>query len=204
MAEVAAFLKAAWWSFLPLLVLRLALPIEFAQWRIPLSIILMTTVFGFGGVLGLRVLRRAIYERYEKKTRGDASKNGRLKPVLLVGAGQAGVLAAREITNRGDMGLEIRGFVDDDPEKQGSVIQGVKVIGTTRDLPRLVPELGIDHVVITIARASRTDIRRIVEICESVPVKAQIIPGLYEILGGRWRSAASATWRSRTCWGAIR
>ncbi len=76
------------------------------------------------------------------------------------------------------------GFVDDDPEKQGSVIQGVKVIGTTRDLPRLVPELGIDHVVITIAQASRTDIRRIVEICESVPVKAQIIPGLYEILSG--------------------
>ena len=86
--------------------------------------------------------------------------------------------------NRGDMNLEIRGFVDDDPAKQGTVIQGVKVIGTTRDLPRLVPELDIDHVVITIAQASRTQIRRIVEICESVPVKAQIIPGLYEILSG--------------------
>jgi FlaA1/EpsC-like NDP-sugar epimerase len=184
MAEVAAFLKAAWWSFLPLVVLRLALPSEFAQWRIPLSIILMTTVFGFGGVLALRVLRRAIYERYEKKIRGGVSKNGRLKPVLLVGAGQAGVLAAREITNRGDMGLDICGFVDDDPAKQGTVIQGVKVIGTSRDLPRLVPELDIDHVVITIAQASRTEIRRVVEICESVPVKAQIIPGLYEILSG--------------------
>jgi FlaA1/EpsC-like NDP-sugar epimerase len=39
-------------------------------------------------------------------------------------------------------------------------------------------------VVITIAQASRTEIRRVVEICESVPVKAQIIPGLYEILSG--------------------
>jgi FlaA1/EpsC-like NDP-sugar epimerase len=184
MAEVAAFLKAAWWSFLPLLVLRLALPAEFAQWRIPLSIILMTTIFGFGGVLALRVLRRVVYERFEKKSRGGVKKDRRLKPVLLVGAGQAGVLAAREITNRGDLDLEIIGFVDDDPAKQGSVIHGVKVIGATRDLPRLVPELSIDHVVITIARASRTDIRRIVEICESVPVKAQIIPGLYEILSG--------------------
>ena len=64
------------------------------------------------------------------------------------------------------------------------MIQGVKVIGMTRDIPRLVPELGIDHVVITIAQASRKDIRRIMEICESVPVKAQIIPGLYEILSG--------------------
>jgi FlaA1/EpsC-like NDP-sugar epimerase len=58
------------------------------------------------------------------------------------------------------------------------------VIGTTSDLSKLVPELGIDHVVITIAQASRSEIRRIVEICESVPVKAQIIPGFYEILSG--------------------
>ena len=186
MAEIAAFIKAAFWSFLPLLLLRLELPDEFGQWRIPLSIIVMTTVFGFGGVLGLRVLRRALYERFEKGRRGPESKNGRMQPVLLVGAGQAGVLAVREIRNQADnMGLDIRGFVDDDPVKQGTVIHGVKVIGTTRDLPRLVPEMGIDHVVITIARASRTDVRRIVEICESVPVKTQIIPGLYEILGGQ-------------------
>ena len=186
MAEIAAFIKAAFWSFLPLLLLRLELPDEFGQWRIPLSIIVMTTVFGFGGVLGLRVLRRALYERFEKGRRGPESKNGRMQPVLLVGAGQAGVLAVREIRNQSDnMGLDIRGFVDDDPVKQGTVIHGVKVIGTTRDLPRLVPEMGIDHVVITIARASRTDVRRIVEICESVPVKTQIIPGMYEILGGQ-------------------
>jgi FlaA1/EpsC-like NDP-sugar epimerase len=186
MGEVAAFLKAAWWSFLPLVLLRLGLPDTFQQWRVPLSICLMTTVFGFGGVLGLRVLRRALYERFEKdrRARNALNGNGQLNPVLLVGAGRAGVLAAKEIMNRGDMPLEIRGFVDDDPAKQGTVIHGVKVIGATGDLPKLVPELGIDHVVITIAQASRTQIRRIVEICESVPVKAQIIPGLYEILSG--------------------
>jgi FlaA1/EpsC-like NDP-sugar epimerase len=186
MAEVAAFLKAAWWSFLPLVLLRLGLPGDFQQWRVPLSICLMTTLFGIGGVLALRVLRRAVYERYEKDRRAKNARNGngRLEPVLLVGAGRAGVLAAKEIMNRGDMPLAIRGFVDDDLGKQGTVIHGVRVIGTTRDLPRLVPELEIDHVVITIAQASRSEIRRIVEICESVPVKAQIIPGLYEILSG--------------------
>jgi FlaA1/EpsC-like NDP-sugar epimerase len=186
MTEIGAFLKAAWWSGLFLVVLRLGLPGAFAQWRVPLSVCLMTTLFGFGGVLGLRVLRRATYERFEKDRRAKIALNGngRLKPVLLVGAGRAGVLAAKEIMNRGDLPLEIRGFVDDDPEKRGTVIQGVKVIGTTSDLSKLVPELGIDHVVITIAQASRSEIRRIVEICESVPVKAQIIPGFYEILSG--------------------
>jgi FlaA1/EpsC-like NDP-sugar epimerase len=157
------------------------------------------------GLLGIRVLRRALYERYEKASRRRAAggRNGRRKPVLLVGAGRPGCMAAREIAGRGDLDLDIRGFVDDDPEKQGTVIQGFKVLGTTADLPRLVREMGIDHVVITIAQASRTEIRRIVEICDSVPVKAQIIPGLYEILSGTVsRSAASATSRSRTCWGA--
>lgn len=186
MAEIGAFVKAAWWSFLPLVLLRLGLPDGFGQWRVPLSICLMTTLFGLGGVLALRVLRRAVFEGYEKKARSEASqgRNGRQKRVLLVGAGRAGVQAAREILNRGDMDLDIRGFVDDDPMKQGTVIQGIKVIGTTADLPGLAKELEIHHVVITIAQASRTDIRRIVEICESVPIKAQIIPGLYQILSG--------------------
>jgi FlaA1/EpsC-like NDP-sugar epimerase len=94
------------------------------------------------------------------------------------------VLAAREITNRGNLDLEIVGYVDDDLQKQGTVIQGVKVLGLARDIPRLVGEHDIDHVVITIAQAERKDIRRIMEICDSVPVKARIIPGLYEILSG--------------------
>jgi len=184
MAEVIPFIKAAFWSFLPLFLARLGLPVEFGQWRIPISIILMTTVFGIGGVLALRVFRRWIYERWERQRRESDSDKEHKKPVLLVGAGRAGVLAAREITNRGDLDLEITGFVDDDLEKQGSVIQGVKVLGLTRDIPKLVAELGIDHVVITIARAERKDIRRVIEICDSVPVKARIIPGLYEILSG--------------------
>jgi FlaA1/EpsC-like NDP-sugar epimerase len=185
MAEITAFIKAAFWSGLVLLTLRLGLTAEFHVWRVPISIIVMTTVFGVGGVLCLRVLRRGIYERFEKKAQANGSNGRRRKPVLLVGAGRAGMLAAREIQNRGDLGLEIRGFVDDDAEKLGSVIQGVKVLGVSRDLPRLVPDLGVDHVIITIAQASRLTIRRIIEICEQIPIKARIIPGYYEIVGGQ-------------------
>ncbi len=184
MAEVIPFLKAGLWSFLPLLLLRLFLPVDFQQWRVPISICLLTPVFGIGGVLALRVLRRWVYERWERQRRETAAEGGRKLPVLLAGAGRAGVLAAREITNRGDLDLAIVGFVDDDPEKQGSVIQGVKVLGTMRDIPRIVAEREIDHVVITIAQAERKDIRRIIEVCDSVPVRARIIPGLYEILSG--------------------
>ncbi|HNZ28212.1 MAG TPA: polysaccharide biosynthesis protein, partial [Spirochaetota bacterium] len=59
------------------------------------------------------------------------------KPVLLVGAGRAGVLAVREILGRGDLDLEVKGFVDDDPQKLGSTIHDIKVLGTAEDIPRL-------------------------------------------------------------------
>jgi FlaA1/EpsC-like NDP-sugar epimerase len=136
-------------------------------------------------VLMLRVIRRSIYERYERKPRRFSNQSCSRKAVLLIGAGRAGVLAAKEIQNSGNMDLDVKGFIDDDPKKLGFVIQGVKVLGTTSHLPRLVNDLGIDHVIITIASASGRHIRRIMETCERIPVKVRIIPDLYEILQGR-------------------
>jgi FlaA1/EpsC-like NDP-sugar epimerase len=185
MAEVKAFFNAALWSILLLLLMRLGLPERFQELRIPISVIMADTPLAFVGVLGLRVLRRVIYERERKSRKVNHSGNGHNKPVLLIGAGRAGVLAAREIQSRGDMGLKIVGFVDDDPKKQRSVLQGVKVLGTTQDLSRLVRELGIDHVVISIAFASRRDFRRLLNICEQIPVRVRVIPGLSEILQGK-------------------
>ncbi len=184
MAEIKTFLKAAVLSTTPILMLRLWLPADLSEWRVPLSIIVMDAVFAFGGVLSLRVMRRAMCERSQRRRNRNGGAKGRGKPVLLSGAGHAGLMAVREIQGRPELELEVKGFVDDDPAKQGAVIQGVKVLGSTQDLPRLVRELRIDHVVITIAMASRRDIRRIVDICEKIPIKVRIIPGLFEILQG--------------------
>ncbi len=184
MSEVQAFVKAIFWSGLVMVLIRLSFPEPVQHWRIPLSVILMDSVLAFGGTMGLRVVRRAAYERRETRKRTQAGPWRKRKPVLLVGAGRAGVMVIKEIRNRGDMGVWIEGFIDDDPGKQGAVIHGREVLGTTRDLARLCAEKNIDHVIITIAQASRREIRRIVEICEAVPVKARIIPGYYEIIGG--------------------
>lgn len=184
LADLWAFLKAILGAGSILLLMRLALPAVLGHWQVPLSIILMNTVFAFAGIVSLRVLRRVVYERYERHRSGNGGARD-LKPVLLVGAGRAGVLVAKEIQGRGDMGLLIQGFVDDDPQKQGAVVQGVKVLGTSRDLPRLSKELDADHVIITMAQASRQQLKRIVEICERSGIKTRIIPGLYELVDGR-------------------
>jgi FlaA1/EpsC-like NDP-sugar epimerase len=186
MSHIKSFLYAALGSLLVVVVLRGTLSEAHQAWRVPFSVSFIDSILAFGGTFGLRILRRAVYEG--TKRRGQIRRNGHGKKrrrVLLIGAGQAGVLAAKEIEGRGDLDLDIRGFIDDDRMKlRRSIVSRHKVLGATSALPGLVRSLQIDHVVITIAQASRQEIRRIVEICEQIPVRVRIIPGLYEILQG--------------------
>ena len=156
--------------------------------RLPISVSIMDSILAFGGAFGARILRNAIHQGRDKHKRNKVAgaRGGVRKPVLLIGAGQAGLMAVNEILRHRDVDLDIKGFIDDDPIKlDRAVVKGIKVLGASHDIPRLVKELKIDHVVITIAHASRERLRAIVDICEQVPVKMRIIPGLYEILGGQ-------------------
>jgi FlaA1/EpsC-like NDP-sugar epimerase len=187
--DLYAFVYAAIISSVLLLALRLGLPPEMFEFRVPISVIFFDAVLAFAGVLGIRLLRRVLYERYERKIRpGTGSDNQRKKPTLLVGAGRAGVLAAGELAGRNNMKLDVRGFVDDDASKVGAKINGVKVLGTTNDLADLVKRHGIEQVVITIARPTRMAMDRIVRKCEELNIKARIIPGLFDILEGSVRT----------------
>src|SRR5438445_10365054 len=101
--HIKSFLYAALGSLLVVVLLRVTLSDAHQTWRVPLSISLIDSMLAFGGTYALRICRRAVYER--NKRRGNVRGNGTIKkrrPVLLVGAGQAGGLAAKEIEGRGD------------------------------------------------------------------------------------------------------
>lgn len=186
LAELRTFVQSAVASTLGLLALRLGLPDSLQDFRVPLSVILFDAVLAYGGLLGIRVMRRVIYERFEQHLARDEQPSRQRKRVLLVGAGRAGVMAVRELGGqpRG-ASLEMVGFLDDDPRKLGSVIQGLKVLGTTEQLTELVQEQGIDEVLITMVRVSGETIQRIHESCRKEKIEVRIMPGLWEILEGR-------------------
>ncbi len=184
MADVPAFLRAAVGSTTALLALRLFLPQPLTALHIPISIILVDGVLAFGGLIGARVLRRAQWERQVSGRRAAERGTGRRVPILLLGAGAAGVMAVREIRGRGERDMEMCGFVDDDPSKKGATISGIRVVGATEDLPRLVPALGIEEVIVTIGDAPEEQIRRILSICQAIPVRVQMVPTLYDLLRG--------------------
>ena len=184
--DIKIFLKAFGLSGLVLIAFRYLLVFtEFKMWQVPVSVILIDTVLAFGGLMGLRVLRRFFYEVNEKNRFISTRRRVKQQPALLVGAGRMGANLAKEMLGRADAELEIRGFVDDDSRKVGGLVSRMKVLGTTADLPRLVDELGIKQVVIALDGAQGKEIRRIVDLCRSIPVKAQIVPSLNEIAHGR-------------------
>ncbi len=184
--DLRIFITAALISGGILLILRFSLALtDLALWQVPISVILIDTVLGFGGLVGIRVLRRFLYEISDKPGPLTRSRPLKRKPTLLVGAGRMGATLVKDLGGRVDRELDIRGFVDDDPQKKGASVSGIKVLGNTGDLAKLVDELSIEQVVITIDHAQGKEIRRILELCSSIPVKAQIVPSLNELAHGR-------------------
>ncbi|NKB87413.1 MAG: NAD-dependent epimerase/dehydratase family protein [Acidobacteria bacterium] len=184
--EVRAFVTAAAFSAVPLLVMRSVVPDDLAVLRLPVSVILADTLFAFGSLLGARLLRRMAHERAMTLGSIDQSLE-RPRRVVLYGAGRAGVMAVREIRGRSDVGLDVVGFVDDDPLKQGMVINGAEVLGLARDLPTLAARHDIEQAVMTIAAPTPDQVREFEAVCQRSGVSARTIPGFYEVLQGKIR-----------------
>ena len=102
--------------------------------------------------------------------------------VLIAGAGEAGQMLARDIRHHPEMGLQVVGFVDDDPHKQSLTVRGLPIFGGREAIPELVASRDIDEVIIAMPSAPGSAVREIVEICKDAEVKARILPALSELL----------------------
>ena len=101
---------------------------------------------------------------------------------LVVGAGRAAELLVRDLLRVRDHRYVPVALVDDHPGKKGSEIHGVRVRGQCRHIPDLVDKLGIEAILIAVPSATDTDMRRIVEICESTRVPFLTLPSVQEML----------------------
>ncbi|OPY68131.1 MAG: UDP-N-acetyl-alpha-D-glucosamine C6 dehydratase [Syntrophorhabdus sp. PtaU1.Bin050] len=111
--------------------------------------------------------------------------SGKGRRTLIIGAGNAGELLARDIRRNQKSNYMVAGFVDDKEGKRGSFIQGAKVLGTTEEIPRLVDEYDIETILIAIPSAKSKDMKRIMtSIRNSTAKEVKIIPGMVSIIEG--------------------
>jgi len=136
----------------------------------------LAMVFLIGGSRFIwRILQENAFDRHVP---------GSQKQVLIVGAGDAGVLAARELKNRNYRDGRPIGFIDDSRAKQKLKLFGIPVLGTRKDIARVVKGHSIDEVIIAMPSASGESVREIVQICEKSGVDLKIMPGVYDIISG--------------------
>ncbi|MEM9291357.1 MAG: sugar transferase [Acidobacteriota bacterium] len=178
LTEVQAFVRGFLISSVPLILARVFLPERYQSWRVPFSVILISAGLAFGGLLALRVARRMDFERRQRlarrKRRREVGEGPR--PVLIYGAGIAGVAALREIQARGDSDVVVQGFIDDDPTKHGTVIRGIRVLGSGDELAFLIRQHKIHHVLLSLGDASPLELGRVLALCHKIPTSARILP----------------------------
>ena len=162
-----------------LLILRYATPAKLAWMQVPLGVILLAGLLSLLGSLTARAVRRLLDEGLTSR----ALNGGAARPVLLVGAGRAGTIVAKEIRTRTD--IRPVGFLDDDPKKQRTVICGLRVLGPVDALASAIQRHGVRQVMVCVAPLPLGKLKGIWAICEQLSVSVKLIPSLEEILQGK-------------------
>ena len=182
MHDLAALLSALSWSTLVFTVVLLATGLADGY---PRSIILLDWGVGlvlFGGIrFGVRWFREG------RLARDGSNGSTASKRTLIIGAGDAAAQLIRQARLDPASGIKPIGLVDDNPSKLHILLHGVPVLGTTRDLDRLVLEHRIELLVVAIAAATREEMRKIAERCAGVKVEFKIVPSLLELMDGKAR-----------------
>jgi FlaA1/EpsC-like NDP-sugar epimerase/lipopolysaccharide/colanic/teichoic acid biosynthesis glycosyltransferase len=128
---------------------------------------------------GFRFGMRGLYHWYRQ---GQCVVGGRR--VLVVGAGEAGAMVAREMRANPQLDMEPVAFVDDDPAKASTHIQGLPVLGSCAQIPELVDRYQIQQMIVAMPSAPLAKLQEIIAICEKTGLATHNLPGMYELLAG--------------------
>ncbi|MED1205191.1 polysaccharide biosynthesis protein [Heyndrickxia acidicola] len=113
------------------------------------------------------------------------NRPGSIKRTLIIGAGSAGVMVARQLKKRNDADLMPIGFIDDDSKKQKLDILGIPVLGGVDKIGEIVRLFEIDHIIIAIPSLHKKELNTIFNECAKTTAKTQILPMLEDLLIGK-------------------
>jgi FlaA1/EpsC-like NDP-sugar epimerase len=145
---------------------------------LPRSVAVMDFILTLLFIAGARLGVRLILERPMGVARGPRHR------VLVVGAGSGGQMVVRELQLNPNLGASAIGFVDDDPRKRGMQLLGLKVLGSTREIAKIVEETEPDEVVIAIPSAPGTLRAKVVAACRERQIRVRTLPTVFELLRG--------------------
>ncbi|MDR0480331.1 MAG: polysaccharide biosynthesis protein [Gallionellaceae bacterium] len=163
------------------LLVALLIPLVFwvfqADERPPRSVLVMAPILLLLVMGGSRLCYRIWKER------GLARMQPQGSPVLVLGAGVAGMGLAKELM--GSRHWRLAGFLDDDAGKQGRMLNGVKVLGPLDSLARWTKELGVAQVIVAMPSVAHRLRKQAVDIATRAGVNVLTVPSFDDLLSGR-------------------
>ncbi len=134
------------------------------------------------GTAGVRFSYRALRVFFQK---GVSKKNNPdVKNIMIVGAGAAGNVIAREIETSKYLTMTVKCFIDDNPGCIGKYMRGIPIVGGRDKILEAAEKYKIDEIIIAIPSASKLKIKELADICKETGCHLQILPGMYQLING--------------------
>ena len=157
----------------------------------PRSVFILDPLLSFVFACGARVLIRSLYEASSRPgdwfslfLPGRLCEPASLNRVLIVGADDEGVRAGKEITESKGSGLQLLGFVDDNPSRIGRRVHDLPVYGPVSALPRIAEMTKTDEILVSSGQQGEA-LREVVDACEEARIRIRKLPALSDIVSGR-------------------
>lgn len=148
---------------------------------IPASVIIINYVFTSFLLVTSRFIFKAVYQTLFDRGRSKVN-------VLIYGAGTAGMLTKNTFSQDKNTFYNVIGFIDDNPSKQGKVIQGVKVFGASVLDTEFVEKKEVTEVILSIHNISNVRKREIIDLCLLHNIKVKSVPPIERWINGELTS----------------
>ena len=149
--------------------------------RISLAVLALDSLLTAAAIVFPRLLYRILAWHDQRRRSEDGLR------AIIVGAGSAGQMIAKELITNPRLGIYPVAFVDDDPRKTNHQLHEIPVAGRLDDLKHIATDMAAKVVVIAIPSAPGNTIRRIVKLASEVGLKTRILPSLRDVLSGQAR-----------------
>ncbi len=144
------------------------------QKQLPINVLLLYWLITICFIGGSRFVVRYYFDLRQRFQTG--------RRALIYGAGDMGSLALRQLYLNKALLYSPVGFIDDDKKKVGSVIRGVKVLGSLEDIENIVQRYKVEEVVVAIAEVESDKLRDVVKRCKTQGIVCRIIPCFSRLL----------------------
>ncbi len=146
--------------------------------NIPVSIICIHYMLNIITLTTSRLIFKYCYY-YVKSKIGETSR------ILIYGAGDSGLITLAAVTNDSNRALSVVGFVDDNPQKNGKTINGIKVYGSSALSQSFITKNNIKEIIVSIPHISNSRLSKISDHLLKLPVKVKIIPAVNDWIDGK-------------------